>query len=282
MTASDAALPSPAEILRQSGLSPKKSFGQHFLLDPSIVGRIAACAAPSADNTVIEIGPGPGGLTRALLQSEAAKVIAIEHDHRFVSALTPMVEAADGRLEVIDGDAVGMDLTALCPAPRQIVANLPYNVSTVLLTKWLETISNFDRMVLMFQKEVALRLTASRGEKAYGRLSVMTQWAGIVAYEFTVIAGSFAPPPKVDSAVVSITPRSGQRAVPWPVMEKVVGAAFGQRRKMLRRALRPLGDTEALLGKSEISPEARAEDLSVEEFERLAATFQAMAKSASR
>ena len=266
-------LPGPGDILRRSGLSARKSFGQHFLLDPSIVARIAALAAPGPEHRVIEIGPGPGGLTRALLETPAREVIAVERDSRFIAALAPMVEAAAGRLRLIEADAQATDLAALCPPPRIVAANLPYNVATPLLIGWLRRITDYHRLVLMFQKEVAQRITAGPGQKAYGRLAVMSQWVAEARYGFTVGAGSFTPPPNVDSAVVVLEPRPGDRRIAWEPMERVVAAAFGQRRKMLRAALKPLGDAERLLAEAGIDPQARAESVPVEGFERLAAAF---------
>jgi 16S rRNA (adenine1518-N6/adenine1519-N6)-dimethyltransferase len=258
------------DVIRRFGLGARKSLGQHFLLDLNLCRRIARAAGEWAgdwgDVTVIEIGPGPGGLTRALLESGARKVLAVEKDSRCVAALRELSAAYPGRLEVIEADALGTDVQALTSPPRRVVANLPYNIATPLLLGWLRRITDFDGLTLMFQKEVAGRLVAQPGGKAYGRLSVITQWLAEVRHEFNVSKQAFTPPPKVASSVVSVIPRPAPLApADWQTLETVTAAAFGQRRKMLRSSLKPLG-LGLGLGALGIEPTVRAEDLSVEEF----------------
>ncbi len=261
-------LPPLRDVIHDFGLGARKSLGQHFLLDGNLTGRIARAADPLDNVNVIEIGPGPGGLTRALLASDADAVWAVEKDSRCVAALQILQDAYPGRLHILEADALETDLVALTPAPRAIVANLPYNVSTVLLLQWLRQADQFTRMVLMFQKEVADRLTAAPGSKAYGRLSVITQWQAQVRPLFNVSKEAFTPPPKVASTVVEVIPRAEPLApAAMTDLEKVTQAAFGQRRKMLRSSLKSIGLDPARVG---INPEARAEDLSVEEFCALA------------
>ena len=263
-----APLPPLRDVIRDHGLGARKSLGQHFLLDTNLTGRIARSAGSLAGVNAIEIGPGPGGLTRALLDHDAAAVWAVEKDSRCIAALAPLREAYPGRFHIIEADALETDLAALTPAPRAIVANLPYNVSTALLLQWLHQADAFERMVLMFQKEVADRLTADPGSKSYGRLSVITQWLCEVKPLFNVSKQAFTPPPKVASTVVEVVPRKTPLAAAnFADIEKVTQAAFGQRRKMLRSSLKSLNLNPADAG---ISPEARAEDLSVEEFCALA------------
>jgi 16S rRNA (adenine1518-N6/adenine1519-N6)-dimethyltransferase len=271
-------LPPLGEVIRRHKLSAVKSLGQHFLLDANLTARIARAAAPLADSHVVEIGPGPGGLTRALLLAGAQHVTAIERDPRAVAALAELAPAFPGRLTIIDGDALKIDAAALAPAPRKIVANLPYNIATPLLLGWLENIGAYESLTLMFQKEVALRLAAPPGGKDYGRLSVMTQWCAEVSLLFDISPKAFTPPPKVTSTLVRMVPRSAPVAECSRVdLERVVAAAFGQRRKMLRAALKTLGiDTAALLEKSGIEPTERAERLSVVQFAALATTFKAI------
>lgn len=273
------ALPPLREVIRAHGLAADKRFGQHFLTDPSILARIVRSAGPLDVGTVIEIGPGPGGLTRALLAGGAAKLVAVEVDPRCVLIAQEIAEAADGRLEVVEGDALDLDAPALGPAPRRIVANLPYNVATPLLIRWLgalaEDASAFAGMTLMFQREVADRLTAAPGAKAYGRLSVLTQWLTEARTLFHLPGGAFTPPPKVASSVVALTPSgNAPGADAFRQMERTTAAAFGQRRKMLRQSLRAMTpDPGAALAAADIDPTRRAETLSVGEFERLAAAL---------
>jgi 16S rRNA (adenine1518-N6/adenine1519-N6)-dimethyltransferase len=258
------------EVIRRHGLSAVKSLGQHFLLDLNLTRRIAREAGDLAHASVIEIGPGPGGLTRALMETDAARIVAVERDRRAVKALAELA-ARDKRLQVIEADALELDLAALAPAPRHIVANLPYNVATPLLVGWLKRARDFAAMTLMFQKEVAQRLTAKPRTAAYGRLSVLTQWACEAKKLFDVSPKAFTPPPKVTSSVVRLVPRATPEAVSTEALENVTRAAFGQRRKMLRQSLKSLGgDPLALLEAAGIAPERRAEELSVAEFCALA------------
>lgn len=263
-------LPPLREVLARHGIVTRKSLGQHFLLDLNLTRRIVASADGLAGANAIEIGAGPGGLTRALIESPARHVWAIERDARCIAALEEIAAVADGRLTVVQADATGIDLAAVVPAPRRIVANLPYNVGTQLLLGWLAHASAFDGMTLMFQKEVADRLTARPRSKAYGRLSVLAQRLCAVRPLFDINPSAFVPPPAVVSTVVELIPR------PEPLcpadrtaLESVTRHAFGQRRKMLRQSLKPLGG-EALLLRAGMAPTARAEELSVEDFCALA------------
>jgi 16S rRNA (adenine1518-N6/adenine1519-N6)-dimethyltransferase len=220
---------------------------------------------------VLEVGPGPGGLTRALLATEAAEVLAVELDRRAVAALAELQAAHPGRLRVMEADALGLELAAALPAPRKVVANLPYNVATPLLIGWLRRAADIASMTLMFQQEVAERITAAPGTEMYGRLGVLAQWRCRCELLLTLPPGAFRPPPKVHSAVVGFLPRPED---PGPAlfaaMERVTAASFGQRRKMLRGALKSLGDPEALLVAAGIAGDRRAETLSIAEFDRLA------------
>jgi 16S rRNA (adenine1518-N6/adenine1519-N6)-dimethyltransferase len=258
-----------SDIVREYNLTADKSLGQHFLLDPNLLAAIAARAAPLAGLNVVEIGPGPGGLTRALLDSDAAHVTAVEFDARAVRAIEALAAEAEGRLTVIAADALRQDLTVLVPAPRAVVANLPYNIGTPLLVSWLAQAGAFSAFTLMFQLEVAERICAAPDTSAYGRLAVLSQWLCETAIVMHIPAAAFAPPPKVDSALVRLIPRPNQPdRTKFRAMEKVTAAAFGQRRKMLRGALKSLGG-ETLLRAADIDPERRAETLSVPEFVRL-------------
>lgn len=264
------ALPPLRETIAAAGLSARKSLGQNFLLDLNLTRRIARSATNLSAGTTIEIGPGPGGLTRALLIEGAAHVVAIERDERAIEALAPLVEAAGGRLEIVCADALEIDPATLGPAPRRIVANLPYNIGTRLLLDWLEAPERFESLTLMFQKEVADRLVAPVGSDAFGRLSVLVQWLCTVRPLFELPPSAFTPPPKVKSTVVQLIPR------PTPLvpadraaLETVTAAAFGQRRKMLRQSLKPLGG-DALLERAGIAPTERPERLSIEDFCRIA------------
>lgn len=268
------------EVIARHRLGARKALGQHFLLDLNLTGRIARAVARAlpgapgdlAQGTAIEIGPGPGGLTRALLAAGAARVVAIERDRRCVEALAPLAAAYPGRLHVTPGDALDMDLTSLGPAPRRIVANLPYNIATPLLLGWLAQLAAdpgaYGGFVLMFQSEVAARLSALPRTKAYGRLSVMTQWLCSVERLFEVPARAFTPPPKVTSTVVALVPRPGPLApARLGTLERVTAAAFGQRRKMLRQSLKSLGqDPARLIAAAEVPETARAEELDVAAF----------------
>ncbi|MEX0760255.1 MAG: 16S rRNA (adenine(1518)-N(6)/adenine(1519)-N(6))-dimethyltransferase RsmA, partial [Tistlia sp.] len=233
-----AALPPLREVIARHALGARKALGQHFLLDLNVTGRIARSAGPLGQGTTIEIGPGPGGLTRALLLAGAERVVAIERDERCLAALTEIAAASGGRLELLQADALTVAAETLGEAPRRIVANLPYNVATPLLLGWLAALARdpqaFESLTLMFQKEVAERLAAVPRSKAYGRLSVMTQWLCTVDALFDLPAQAFTPPPKVTSSVVRLTPRAVPLApAQAAVLERVTAAAFGQRRKML-------------------------------------------------
>lgn len=271
-------LPPLREIIRRYDLAARRSLGQHFLLDLNLTARIARAAGNLSTCSVIEIGPGPGGLTRSLLAAGAARVHAIEKDSRCVAALAELAEVYPGRLVVVEADALSVDAASLAPPPRRIVANLPYNVATPLLIGWLRRIEDFASLTLMFQKEVADRLTAPPGSPAYGRLSVIAQWRTRPRFDFNVDARAFTPPPKVASAVVTLEPRTAPLApASFAALERVTAAAFGQRRKMLRGSLKSLGLDPAAAG---IDPTRRAEDLSVEEFCALARLLQAGAPQA--
>jgi 16S rRNA (adenine1518-N6/adenine1519-N6)-dimethyltransferase len=221
---------------------------------------------------VLEVGPGPGGLTRALLEADAARVVAVEHDRRFVAHLRELEASAGGRLSLLEADALGLDPCSLAAGQVRIVANLPYNVATALLVRWFERLECIERMVLMFQKEVALRLVAAPGSPDYGRLAVMAQRLCQVERLFDLPPAAFTPPPKVSSSVVRLTPRPDRPTAELrQALAAVTQAAFGQRRKMLRQSLRPLGgDPLPLLAAADIEPTRRAEGLSIEEFCRLA------------
>jgi 16S rRNA (adenine1518-N6/adenine1519-N6)-dimethyltransferase len=262
-------LPPLRDSLEAHGLMAKKSFGQHFLLDLNITRKIARLAGPLDGETVIEVGPGPGGLTRALVEA-GARVIAVEKDPRFLPLLAELAEVSDGRLTVIEGDALKVDEAALAGGRGHVVSNLPYNVGTPLLIKWLTGSWRPASMSLMFQKEVALRAAAQPGDDAYGRLAVICQAVCEARVVMDLPARAFTPPPKVNSAVVRLDPLANP---PSPALltalEKVTGAAFGQRRKMLRSSLKVLGG-EALCVKAGIDPDARAETIDVAGFLRLA------------
>ncbi|WIM14212.1 16S rRNA (adenine(1518)-N(6)/adenine(1519)-N(6))-dimethyltransferase RsmA [Enhydrobacter sp.] len=265
-------LPPLRETIAAHGLDARKRLGQHFLLDLNLTRRIARAAAPLDKGTVVEVGPGPGGLTRALLIEGAQHVVAIEVDARAIGALRELQAASDGRLEIREGDALAVDPATLGPGPRRIVANLPYNIATALLVRWLHAADAVAEMVLMFQKEVVDRLVAPPRTKDYGRLSVLAQHVCEVRRLFEVPPAAFVPPPKVTSAVARLVPRPADRRLSdLGPLETVTAAAFGQRRKMLRRSLQGLfGDPVAVLEGLGLSPRARAEELSVDDFVRLA------------
>ncbi len=261
------ALPHLRDVIRAHGLDARKALGQHFLLDMNLLRRIVRVARIAHDSTVYEVGPGPGGLTRALLES-GARVVAVEADARCVEALQYLRNAFPDRLRVIHGNALETAEADFVPRNAVVVSNLPYNVSTVLLVKWLTAEpAPFAEMTLMFQKEVAERLIATPGRKAYGRISVLAQWRCVVRREFDIPASSFVPPPKVASTLVRLTTRSSPIPVPVAALERVTAAAFGQRRKMLRASLRSiLPDPVSTLKYIDISPTARAEELAVSDF----------------
>jgi 16S rRNA (adenine1518-N6/adenine1519-N6)-dimethyltransferase len=269
-------LPPLREVIRALELSAKKSLGQNFLLDFNLTRRIARAAGPLEGVTVVEVGPGPGGLTRALLLEGAARVIAIEKDERCLPALQEIATHYPGRLDMVSADAREIDYRALgIEPPARIVANLPYSVATPLLIAWLKTEPWppwFDRLVLMFQREVADRIVAQPGSKDYGRLAVLSQWRTSPRILLTLPAQAFTPKPKVDSALVELVPkRMPEPTCDTAALEKVTAAAFGQRRKMLRSALRKLApDSEALLQGLGIDPSSRAEELGVAQFCRIA------------
>lgn len=278
-------LPPLREELEAHGLWANKGLGQHFLLDLNITRRIAKTAGDLAGKQVIEVGPGPGGLTRALLEA-GAHVLAIEKDARFLPLLEPLIEWSEGRLRIVHGDALAADEAALLaetgaqadgtPAAH-VISNLPYNVGTPLLVKWLKAGAWRGPMTLMFQKEVAQRIVAKPGSDAYGRLAVLVQARCEARLEFTVPARAFTPPPKIASAIVTLK----DRADPYldlDALERVTAAAFGQRRKMLRQALRSLTpDAEALLLAADIAPTARAEEIDQTGFRALAEAWRARA-----
>ena len=264
-------LPSLRETVARHGLDARKSLGQHFLLDELLCARIAALAGDLTGRNVLEVGPGPGGLTRALLASPAARVLAVELDRRAIAALAELHALYPIRLDVREADAMTIDVAAELAAPRKIVANLPYNVGTPLLVGWLRAAASIEGMTLMFQQEVAERISAAPDTEHYGRLGVLAQWRCKASFLLRLPPGAFSPPPKVFSAVVGLVPHAQD---PGPAlfaaMERTTAAAFGQRRKMLRGALKSLGDAEALLAAAGIAGERRAETLSVPEFDRLA------------
>jgi 16S rRNA (adenine1518-N6/adenine1519-N6)-dimethyltransferase len=261
-------LPPLRDVIARHGLAARRALGQHFLLDLNLTRRIARAAGDLSAGTVIEVGPGPGGLTRALLETGAAQVIAIERDERCRPALAELETAFPGRLKVVFADALEADAGRLGAPPRRIVANLPYNVATPLLIRWLATIEAFAGLTLMFQKEVADRLTARPRSKEYGRLSVLTQWLTEPRRLFDIPARAFTPPPKVTSTVVQLTPRPApSHPADRATLERVTAAAFGQRRKMLRQSLKSLtAEPAALLARAGVAETARAEELDVEQF----------------
>jgi 16S rRNA (adenine1518-N6/adenine1519-N6)-dimethyltransferase len=274
MSAVDA-LPPLRDVIRRHEIGARKSLGQNFLLDLNLTGRIARSAGPLEGASVVEIGPGPGGLTRALLAHGAARVVAIERDARCIAALQEIAEHYPGRLEIVEGDALRIDPSSfLHGGPARIVANLPYNIATALLVNWL-TLEPwppwYDQLVLMFQREVAERIVATPGSKSYGRLSVLVGWRSEAKILFDIAPTAFVPPPKVTSSVVRLVPRAEPLACPTRSLERVTEAAFGQRRKMLRQSLKSLGgDPQELLAAAGLEPTARAEEIPVEGFVALA------------
>jgi 16S rRNA (adenine1518-N6/adenine1519-N6)-dimethyltransferase len=268
-------LPPLREVIRRHGLAPRKSLGQNFLFDLNLTDRIARAAGPLEGVTVVEVGPGPGGLTRALLAQGARRVIAIERDDRALAALAEISERYPGRLTVIAGDALEVDPRShLDRGPARVVANLPYNIATPLLVAWLTAEPWppwYDRLVLMFQREVAERIAAQPGSKSYGRLSVLAAWRCETKILFDIAASAFVPPPKVTSTIVRLVPRATPLACDAGMLQRVTAAAFGQRRKMLRASLKSLGrDPLALIAAAKLDPTARAEDIPVEGFVALA------------
>jgi 16S rRNA (adenine1518-N6/adenine1519-N6)-dimethyltransferase len=268
-------LPPLRDVIRRHALSARKSLGQNFLLDLNLTARIARTAEPLENVTVVEIGPGPGGLTRALLALGARRVIAFERDGRALAALEEIAVRYPSRLEIVSGDALDIDIREhLGPERARVVANLPYNIATTLLVKWLTAEPWppwYDSLVLMFQREVAERIVAKPGNKSYGRLSVLAGWRTEAKLLFDVAPSAFVPPPKVTSSIVRLTPRPEPLSCDSQALQRVTEAAFGQRRKMLRQSLKSLGvDVVALLATAGIDPTARAEDIDIEGFVALA------------
>jgi 16S rRNA (adenine1518-N6/adenine1519-N6)-dimethyltransferase len=270
-------LPPLRDVVATHGLAAKKTLGQNFLFDLNLTARIARAAEPETAGVIIEIGPGPGGLTRALLALGAPRIIAIERDERCLTALREIAQYYPGRLEIISGDALEIDLGERAGAikPARICANLPYNIATALLTRWVEKTPWppwFDRLVLMFQKEVAQRIVATPAQRAdYGRLGVLCNWRCETRILFDVSPSAFTPPPKVTSAVVELRPRAAPLACDPKRLAEVTQAAFGQRRKMLRQSLKPLGvDAAELLNRVGIDQTKRAEEIGIEGFAALA------------
>ena len=273
-------LPPLRDVIRRHGLSARKSLGQNFLFDLNLTARIARAAEPLENVTVVEIGPGPGGLTRALLALGARRVVAVERDDRAMAALAEIAARYPGRLDVLAGDALSVDLgDALGPERARIVANLPYNIATALLVNWLTAEPWppwYDSMVLMFQREVAERIVAKPGGKSYGRLAVLAGWRTEARILFDVAPSAFVPPPKVTSSVVRLVPRPVPLECDSTLLQRVTEAAFGQRRKMLRQSLKSLGlDPMPLLEAAGLEPTARAEEISVEGFVNLARALAA-------
>jgi len=269
------ALPPLRDVIRRHGLSAKKSLGQNFLLDLNLTARIARAGGPLTGVTVIEVGPGPGGLTRALLAEGAKRVIAIERDERALAVLAEIAAHYPARLEIVAGDALDFDPRPHLRGERaRLVANLPYNIATALLVNWLTAEPWppwYDMAILMFQREVAERIVATPGGKAYGRLSVLAGWRAETKILFDVAPSAFVPPPKVTSSVLRVVPRTAPLACDADALQRVTEAGFGQRRKMLRQSLKSLGvDAGALLDRTGIDPTARAEEVSVEGFVALA------------
>jgi len=251
-------------------LSARKGLGQHFLLDFNLTDRIARVAGDLSQGTTIEVGPGPGGLTRALLDA-GASVTTIERDDRCLDALAEIKAAYPERLDVISEDALRCDLTKIGTAPRRVVANLPYNIASELIVRWLNNPDSFESLTVMVQKEVAERLAAEPGSKSYGRLSVLASWRWHVSLAFDVHRKAFTPPPKVDSTVAHMTPRAEPIAEAMPeTLARVTAAAFGQRRKMLRSSLKSLGYSDTLCEVAGVEPDKRAEQIPVEGFCALA------------
>ena len=272
-------LPPLRDVIARYELRARKSLGQNFLLDLNLTGRIARAAGALDACTVVEIGPGPGGLTRALLHAGARKIVAVEKDARCLAALGDIAAAYPGRLQIIAADALEVELDEIATGPIKLAANLPYNVATPLLIKWLTPRSwppLWESLTLMFQKEVAERITAPVGGRAYGRLAVLSQWRCDAHMLFDIDPRAFTPAPRVTSTVVQITPRATPRGEAELLdLQTVAAAAFGQRRKMLRRSLTALDvDTNTLLESAGIPPTARAEEIDIEGFCALARAYR--------
>ena len=264
-------LPPLREVIARHGLQASKALGQNFLFDGKLLGRIAAIPGDLADAEVLEVGPGPGGLTRALLAA-GARVTAIERDRRCIPALAELSDAYPGRLRVIEGDALAVDAPSLFEGNPHIVSNLPYNVGTALTVGWLsaEWRPWWRSLTLMFQREVADRIVADAGGSAFGRLAVLAQWRSSARIAMPVHRSAFTPPPKVMSAVVHIVPKDAPDGVRLPVLERLTAAAFGQRRKMLRQSLKGVPGADTAMATLGIDPTRRAETVSVAEFMALA------------
>jgi 16S rRNA (adenine1518-N6/adenine1519-N6)-dimethyltransferase len=277
MPLSEDGLPPLRDVIARHGLDARKSLGQNFLFDLNLTRRIARSAGPLEAATVVEVGPGPGGLTRALLLEGAKKVIAVEKDGRALPALAEIAAHYPGRLEVVSADALRYDFGAHVEGEAKIVANLPYNIATVLLTGWLTGPWPpwFASLTLMFQKEVAERIVAAPGSPAYGRLAVLSQWCAGARKLFDIDRRAFSPPPKITSSVVQLIPKKVREpACQIGMLEKVTAAAFGQRRKMLRSSLKSLvPDSAHLLANLSIDANLRAEQLAVADFARIAAAL---------
>ncbi len=262
-------LPPLREVIARHGLAASKALGQNFLLDEQLLARIAAIPGDLADKTVLEVGPGPGGLTRALLRA-GARVTAIEMDRRCLPALAELGEAFPGQLRVIQGDALKLDHDALMEGkPYAVLSNLPYNVGTALFVRWLggeKWPPRWTSLTLMFQQEVAQRIVADPDTSAYGRLAILAQWRSAARLALKVHRSAFTPPPKVMSAIVHVTPAAIPEGVSARILERVTEAAFGQRRKMLRQSLKGVPGALEALDTLRIAAERRAETLSVEEF----------------
>lgn len=259
-------------MIANHGLSASKALGQNFLLDEQLLDRIAAIPGPLIGERVFEVGPGPGGLTRALLRA-GAEVFAVERDRRCIPALTELAEAFPGKLHLTEGDAIAVDAAALTGGPHHVVANLPYNVGTALLVGWLEAKiwpPTWKSLTLMFQAEVAERIVAKPDTSAYGRLAVLAQWRTSARIAMKVHRSAFTPPPKVMSAVVHLVPDAMPEGVDPPLLSRITAAAFGQRRKMLRQSLKAIPGADAAMELCGIEPTRRAETLTVEEFVSLA------------
>jgi len=275
VTSAKDGLPPLRDVIRRHGLAARKSLGQNFLLDLNLAERIARAAAPLEGITVYEVGPGPGGLTRALLSLGAEHVVAVERDDRAIAALEDIAQRYPGRIDIVAADALTFDPRPyFAHRPVRIVANLPYNIATALLVSWLSVEPWppwYDRAILMFQREVAERIVARPGSKAYGRLSVLSQWRCETRILFDVNPAAFVPPPKVKSSLVELRPRTEPAPCQRASLEAATQAAFGQRRKMLRQSLRSLGsDTAAMIAAAGLDPTSRAEDISVDGFVTLA------------